>query len=341
MKIAVIGAGGWGTALAGALGQRHSEVILWARKTETARQISETRENGAFLPGVRLPDSVSVTTDLAVAAKQAEVVFLVTPSHGMRETAAKLAPAVSRNAIIVSAAKGLEVGSLKRMSEVIAEEIPFLADNIVALSGPNHAEEVGRKQPTATVAASRSRRCAEAIQDVLMLPFFRIYTNPDIIGVELGGALKNIIALGAGTAEGLGYGDNAKAALMTRGLAEIARLGIAMKARALTFAGLAGVGDLIVTCTSRHSRNRRAGLLLAEGKSAKEVEAATNMVVEGIRSTLAAYELSRRHGVEMPITEQTYRVLYEGVDPRTAVIELMSRVQTHEIEEVAADDGWI
>lgn len=340
MKIAVIGAGGWGTALAATLGQQHREVILWGREDDLVAEISTTRQNTRYLPGVTLPDSVAVTSDLVKAATDAERVIIVTPSHGVRETAKRLSGVIREDAIVVTAAKGLEVDSLKRLSEVIIEEIPFLGDKVVALSGPNHAEEVGLKQPSATVAASKSRDCAEAIQDLFMLPYFRVYTNPDIIGVELGGALKNIVALGAGIADGLGFGDNAKAALMTRGLAEIARLGIAMQAKPLTFAGLSGVGDLIVTCTSRHSRNRRAGLLLAEGKSMQQVVDATNMVVEGIRSTLAAYELSQRYGVEMPITEQIYRVLYQGTNPRDAVVELMSRGRTHEVEEVALSDNW-
>lgn len=339
MKVAVIGAGGWGTALAGVLGENTHRVALWARSQDLATEINETRLNERYLPGVTLPASVNVTADLAVAAADAELILVVTPSHAVRETASRLKEFVKEGTVVVTAAKGLENSSLKRMSEVVAEELPSVAGRVVALSGPNHAEEVGLKYPSATVAASTSRQAAEFVQDALMLPYFRVYTNPDIAGVELGGALKNIIALGAGVAEGLGFGDNTKAALMTRGLAEIARLGMALGANALTFAGLAGVGDLIATCTSRHSRNRRAGLQLAEGKTVQEIEGG-RMVVEGIRAAKAAYELACRHGVEMPITEQIYSVLYKGVSPKDAVMQLMLRGRTHEAEEVASVNNW-
>ncbi|MDR3588957.1 MAG: NAD(P)H-dependent glycerol-3-phosphate dehydrogenase [Negativicutes bacterium] len=340
MKISIIGAGGWGTAIACMAGQRQPAVTLWARNELMARELAGARENLRYLPGVRLPESVAVTADMAATVQGADMVIIATPSHAVRETAARLAGVIGPECIVVSAAKGLEVGSLKRMSEVIAEEIPFVADTVVAISGPNHAEEVGRRQPSAAVAASCSRYAAETVQEALMLPYFRVYTNPDIIGVELGGALKNIIALGAGIADGLGFGDNAKAAFMTRGLAEIARLGVAMLAKPSTFAGLSGVGDLIATCTSRHSRNRRAGALLAEGKCLREVESANGMVVEGIRSALAAHELAGRHNVEMPITEQIYRVLYQATSPKEAVTELLSRGRTHEVEEVADIIHW-
>ncbi len=340
MKLSIIGAGGWGTALACMTGQRQPAVALWARSRQMADDLANTRENSRYLPGVRLPDLVAVTDDLTMAVRDAHMIIIATPSHAVRETASRLAGIIRTDCIVVSAAKGLEIGSLKRMSEVIAEEIPFAAGTVVAVSGPNHAEEVGRRQPSATVAASSSRLAAETVQEVLMQPYFRVYTNPDIIGVELGGALKNIIALGAGIADGLGFGDNAKAAFMTRGLAEIARLGAAMLAKPSTFAGLSGVGDLIATCTSRHSRNRRAGVLLAEGKTLHQIETESSMVVEGIRSTRAAYELAGRHDVEMPITEQMHRVLYQSVSPKEAVTELMSRSRTHEVEEVADIIHW-
>lgn len=340
MKIAVIGAGSWGTAMAGQLGLKNDDVVLWARNPALAERLEITRINDAYLPDVALPMGVRVTSDLIDAVTGASLIILSTPSHAIRETARQISKTVQENTIIVSAAKGLELGSLKRMSEVIAEEIPQAANQVAALSGPNHAEEVGGNHPTATVVGAKIRSVAEAVQDAFMLPTFRVYTNPDIIGVELGGALKNIIALGAGVAEGLGFGDNTKAALMTRGLAEIARLGIAMGANPLTFAGLSGIGDLMVTCTSRHSRNRRAGVLLAQGKSAAQIQAETNMVVEGIKSTVAAYNLSTLHNIEMPITTETYRILYEGKSPKEAVLELMSRGKTHEVEEVALDSAW-
>jgi glycerol-3-phosphate dehydrogenase (NAD(P)+) len=335
MKISVIGAGSWGTALASQLALKHSDVFLWARSSELTETMQQTRQNSAYLPDVFLPEQLICTSDIEQAVSGAELILLTTPSHAIRETAQKICPYVKSDAILVTAAKGLETGTYKRMSQVIAEEIPQAADQVAALSGPNHAEEVGRQQPTASVVAATALHVAEAVQDAFMLPFFRVYTNPDIVGVELGGALKNIIALGAGAAEGLGFGDNTKAALMTRGLAEIARLGLALGANPLTFAGLAGVGDLMVTCTSRHSRNRRAGILLAEGKTAEQIQQQTNMVVEGIRATGAAYELSRTYNIEMPITEQIYQVLYEGKSPKTAVLELMTRGKTHEVEEVA------
>ena len=339
MKIAVIGAGSWGTAIAALLGERHRHVALWARSPELAAELTATRRNNRYLPDAVLPASVVCTADLATAAAGAHIVVIVTPSHAVRATASALAPHIADGAVVVTAAKGLEIGTLKRMSEVVVEEIPAAAARIVALSGPNHSEEVALRQPTATVAASASRQAAEAVQDAFMAPYFRVYTNPDIVGVELGGALKNIIALGAGIGDGLGFGDNAKAALMTRGLAEIARLGMAMGARALTFAGLAGVGDLIVTCTSRHSRNRRAGLALAAGKTVREIEGESGMVVEGIRSTKAAYELSRHLDIAMPITEEIYGVLYAGASPKEAVSRLMGRGKTHEVEEVV-DQDW-
>ncbi len=335
MKIAVIGAGGWGTALAAVLGENNHQVALWARSQEAADELAATRRNPRYLPDAVLPGGVACTADLAAAAAGAAIVILATPSHAVRAIAAALAPHLAAGAVVVSAAKGLEVGTLKRMTEVIAAEIPAAASRLVALSGPNHAEEVALRHPAATVAASLSRPAAEAVQEALMAPYFRVYTNPDIIGVELGGALKNIIALGAGIGDGLGFGDNAKAALMTRGLAEITRLGVAMGARPLTFAGLAGIGDLIVTCTSRHSRNRRAGLALAAGKTVGEIEGETGMVVEGIRSTLAAHEIAGRLGADMPITAEIHRVLYQGADPREAVARLMGRGRTHELEEVA------
>lgn len=335
MHIAVIGAGSWGTALAAVLGQKHPSVALWVRSPELARQITATRENTRYLPGCQLPSSVVATHDPEAAAAGASLIVLVTPSHAVRQTAATLAPFITAETVLVTAAKGLELTTVKRLSEVIAEEVPLLAGRIAVLSGPNHAEEVALAYPTATVAAAQSRKIAEYIQDTFMLPYFRVYTNPDIIGVELAGALKNIIALGAGISDGLGFGDNAKSALMTRGLAEITRLGMAMGANPLTFAGLAGIGDLIATCTSVHSRNRRAGLMLAAGKTVDEIQSETSMVVEGIRATKAAYQLSSRYQVDMPIANQIYQVLYCQKPPRDAVLELMTRGRTHDVEEVA------
>lgn len=339
MKIAVIGAGSWGTALAKLLSEKYSAVTLWARSPELVDELIATRENKTYLPGIPLPQGLIFTSDVEQAVRQADVIFFVTPSHVMREMAKIVAPYVKNEALIVTAAKGLELGTYKRMSQIIAEEIPDHSKKIAALSGPNHAEEVGLAYPAATVIASPNRDTAEQLQDILMTSYFRAYTNPDIIGVELGGALKNIVALGSGIVEGLEFGDNTKAALMTRGLAEIARLGVAMEAQAATFAGISGVGDLIVTCTSKHSRNRRAGLLIAAGQTADDIQQGSKMVVEGIRSTQAAYELARLYNIEMPITEQTYAILYQNKNPREAVLELMTRGKTHELEEVVQQDN--
>jgi glycerol-3-phosphate dehydrogenase (NAD(P)+) len=340
MKIAVLGAGSWGTAIARMLAQKHVHVILWARNPQLVEQLQSSHENQDYLPGVLLPSSLSFTSNLMEAVSLAEYIIIATPSHALRQTVSQIKSIVGANTVIVSAVKGLETNTLKRMSEIIAEEIPDRVNRLAVLSGPNHAEEVGLQYPTTTVVAAHVREVAEAVQDLFISPYFRVYTNPDIIGVELGGALKNIIALGAGIAEGLGLGDNSKAALMTRGLAEIARLGLAMKASPLTFAGLAGIGDLIVTCTSRHSRNRRAGILIAQGKSMQEIQVENKMVVEGIRSTSAAYHLAKQHAVEMPITQEIYFVLYQGKSPKDAVYDLMMRSRTHEVEEVVSSNYW-
>lgn len=281
-----------------------------------------------------------MTNSLEKAVSNANFVVIATPSHAVRHTVEQLSSFISPQTVIITAAKGLELGSLKRMSEVIAEIIPCGTDRVAAISGPNHAEEVGLKYPSASVVASFSLTVAEQVQDIFITPYFRVYTNPDLIGVEMGGALKNIIALGAGIADGLGFGDNTKAALMTRGIAEIARLGTALGAKPSTFAGLSGIGDLMVTCASCHSRNRRAGILLAQGKTAQQIEAESNMVVEGIRATLAARQLAEKYRVDMPIVEQTYQVIYNNKPPKEAVIELMSRGRTHEMEEVAVNNNW-
>lgn len=331
-KITVYGAGSWGTALAITIGKAGHEVALLGRNSEEMQRMSKVRENLRYLPGAVLPQNVHPTTDLQVL-EDSEVVVLSVPSHSVRTTAQKIRPLIKNTAIIVNTAKGLEEGTHLRLSQVITEE---LSDNpVVVLSGPSHAEEVGQDMPTTVVVSSPDTQVAEKIQDLMMTPKFRVYTNPDIVGVELGGALKNIIALCTGLADGLGFGDNTKAALMTRGITEITRLGVALGGKPLTFAGLSGVGDLIVTCTSQHSRNRRAGVALGQGKSLEEVLNEVGMVVEGVRITRVAYELSRRLNISMPITEQAYYVLFEGKDPQEAVASLMMRGKKHEIEEVA------
>jgi len=331
----VIGAGSWGTALARLLALKSYSVRLWDVVPESAVEIQELRENRRYLPGVVIPSNVLVTNDLAESVHESELVVLAVPSHAIREVCGLLRPLLPPSATIVNVAKGIETETLLRMSQVVEEALEDTASRIVTLSGPSHAEEVGRDIPTTVVVAAKSASAAEKAQDWFMTPRFRVYTNPDLVGVELGGALKNIIALCAGISDGLGFGDNTRAALITRGLAEIARLGVAMGANALTFAGLAGVGDLIVTCTSLHSRNRRAGIALGQGKPLDQVLEEVGMVVEGVRTTKAAYHLAQSRGVEMPISGEAYKILFEGQNPAVGVANLMLRGKTHEVEEVA------
>jgi glycerol-3-phosphate dehydrogenase (NAD(P)+) len=323
-KVAVIVAGSWGTALASVLADNKHDVLLWTRKEQQASEINDRWPN------------IHATTSIEEAVLGAGAIVLSAPSSAMREVAGKIRPLIDEQALLIHATKGFEVDTMKRMTTVIAEELPHYDERrIVVLSGPSHAEEVAEKCPTTVVVASHSAEAAAAAQDLFINSYFRVYTNPDVVGVEVGGALKNIIALGAGLSDGLGFGDNAKAALLTRGLAEIARLGTAMGANPLTFAGLAGIGDLVVTCTSRHSRNWRAGYLLAQGGSLDQVLSNVGMVVEGVKTTKTAYSLSRQFGVEMPITDELYRVLFAGKPPKAAVEDLMGRGKTHEIEEIA------
>jgi len=335
-KIAVVGAGSWATALSVLLAKKGYSIKMWSRRPDLAREINETRENSSYLPGVEVPPGIKVVDDLEYALRGTEAVIFGVPSHAFRDAVRSAKPYISDGTVLINVAKGIEEVSLCRLSQAFIEEAgPGMLQQYVVLSGPSHAEEVGKEVPTAVVVASPCLESAQYVQDLFMCESFRVYTNPDIVGVELGGALKNIIALGTGIADGLGFGDNTKAALMTRGLAEISRLGIAMGANPLTFAGLAGVGDLIVTCTSMHSRNRRAGIAIGRGKSIEEALAEVRMVVEGVRTTRAARRLSEQCAVEMPITEQIYRVLFEGLSPGIAVNNLMTRGKTHEMEEVA------
>ncbi len=340
-RIAVLGAGSWGTALAVLLAGKGYDVALWGRDRRLIEGLREARENTRYLPGVWLPEGVRVTADLQEALHRAGVVVLAVPSHAFREVVRLANPLLGTGTVVVNAAKGLEEGSLARLSQVFAEVAgPGRLARFVVLSGPSHAEEVGRRLPTAVVVAGPDPVVAEYVQELFMTAFFRVYTNPDLVGVELGGALKNIIALGTGIADGLGLGDNTRAALMTRGLAEITRLGVALGANPLTFAGLTGVGDLIVTCTSMHSRNRRAGMAIGRGATLEQALGEVRMVVEGVRTTVAAYRLAARHSVSMPITEQIYRVLFEGLPPRAAVANLMTRTRTQEMEDVARRVEW-
>jgi len=338
-RVAVIGAGSWGTALAILLANKGCNVSIWGRRKEQLEIMIETRENKEYLPGVDLPSNINITWDLEKCLFKNDFIIVVVPSHAMREVICLITNFISDNSIIISASKGLEVNTLSRMTEVIKEELPEnLHRNIAVISGPSHAEEVSRGLPAAVVTAAFTKEIAEKVQDLFITSRFRVYTNPDIIGVELGGALKNIIALGTGISDGLEFGDNSRAGLMTRGIAEITRLGNAMGADSLTFLGLSGVGDLIVTCGSMHSRNRRAGIQIGQGKPLDEVLGGTRMVVEGVKATQAAYELSVLHGIDMPITREIYRVLFEGADVKKSVENLMLRTRTHETEEIV--EGW-
>ncbi len=333
MKIAVLGSGGWGTALALLLLENGHDVTLWSYVEEESAALREKREN-PVLPGVPLPDGLKLTSDIS-CVRGCGVVVLATPSFAVRGTAAKAKALLEPGAVLVSVSKGVEKDTSLTLTDVIAQEVGE-GYPIVALSGPSHAEEVGRGVPTAVVAASKDQKSAELVQDLFMNQRFRVYTSDDVVGVELGAALKNVIALCAGICDGLGCGDNTKAALMTRGLTEIARLGQAMGGRRETFAGLAGIGDLIVTCTSMHSRNRRCGILIGKGVPPGQAVKEIGMVVEGYYAAATAKALAEKIGVEMPITEAAYQVLYEGRDPRTVIFELMTRDKKREIEE-----SWI
>ncbi len=330
MKISVLESGSWGTALAAALAKRGHEVCLHSLHSQRSDILKETLENPR-LPGVKLPESISFVDGLA-GVERAGAVLVVTPSIAVRETAKSLRGLVRDDAVIVSAAKGIERGSSMRMSEILTQELGG-AERIAVLSGPSHAEEVARGIPTGCVAASVSESTAMLVQDIVMSPEFRIYTSSDVIGVELCGALKNVIAMCSGICVGLGYGDNSNAMMMTRGLNEMANLCAALGGRKETSAGLAGVGDLFVTCTSRHSRNRSAGTYIGQGLSADEAMKKVGAIVEGYYATASALELSRKAGVEMPIAEELGKILFEGKDPRQATLDLMARARRTEIEE--------
>ena len=330
MKITVVGSGGWGTALALVLVENGHDVTLWSHDPDKCRRMRQTREN-PLLAGVPLPGALGLEDDLACLAG-AEAVVLATPSFAVRTTAARAAAHLRPGTVLVSVSKGIEKDSSLRLSQVIRQEVGE-ACPVVVLSGPSHAEEVGRHVPTAVVSASADPATARLVQDLFMNDRFRVYTSSDPVGVETCAALKNVIALCAGVSDGLGYGDNTKAMLMTRGLAEMCRLGVAMGGKAETFAGLAGVGDLIVTCTSMHSRNRRCGILIGQGVPVEEAVKQIGAVVEGYYAAQTARTLAEKAGVEMPITEAAYQVLYHGKDVRTVVGELMGRRKRDELEE--------
>ena len=331
-KIGVIGAGSWGTALSCVLCDNGHDVTLWSCIDSEIAMLKEHHMQMEKLPGVPLPESLKYTTDLSEAMTGAGIVVLAVPSPFTRSTARLMAPLYQKDQIVVSVAKGIEDGSYLTLTDIIKEEIPDVT--VCALSGPSHAEEVVRQMPTTVVAASLDKAVADRIQSVFMNRVFRVYTSPDVLGVELGGALKNVIALAAGIADGLGYGDNCKAALMTRGIHEMANLAIHMGALPETLSGLSGMGDLIVTCTSRHSRNRRAGQLIGEGHTADEAMKEVNQIVEGVYACKAAHHLAENCHIEMPIIDQVNAVLFEGKDPKSAVGELMMRERKPESAEM-------
>ena len=334
MKIGVIGSGSWGCALCAVLAEKGNDVSLWSYFPEESKRLEQDRENKKNLPGLILPENVSFTSDLKTAAENAEVLVVVTPSAAVGITAQGLAPFVKQGTIVVCASKGFDPETKQTLTETIKMHIPQAS--VAAISGPSHAEEVAKKLPTTLVVASEEKETAYFLQELFMTDTLRIYTGDDVVGVELGGALKNIIALCAGVSDGLGLGDNTKAALMTRGMTEIARLGTAMGAKLSTFSGLSGMGDLIVTCTSMHSRNRRAGIFIGQGKTAEEAQKEVGMVVEGVFAAKEAYAIAKKMGVEMPITEQAYRVLFEGASAKDAVEALMTREKRHE-----SDNGFV
>ncbi|MNK06162.1 Glycerol-3-phosphate dehydrogenase [NAD(P)+] [compost metagenome] len=338
-KAAVLVAGSWGTALASVLADKGIQVSLWTRNEKQMEEINQEHKNERFLPGVSLSTNIHATTDMKEAVSGAQAVIMVAPSSAVREVSRQLKQYWTEDMLVVHATKGFETETLKRISTVIAEELECKEGHIVVLSGPSHAEEVVKRCPTTVVVASLEEEQAKRAQDLFMNSFFRVYTNRDMVGVELAGALKNIIALGAGMSDGLGFGDNAKAALLTRGLAEITRIGVEMGANPLTFSGLAGIGDLVVTATSQHSRNWRAGSLLGQGKPLQEVLASMGMVVEGIRTTKAAHTMSEKYGVQMPIATQLYHVLFEDMPAKTAVEALMGRDRKTEME-VMSQETW-
>lgn len=328
-NVGVLGAGSWGTALALLLHKNGHHVTVWSISKEEVEMLSKEREHKSKLPGVKLPEEMQFTNVLEEAIQGKNFMVLAVPSPFTRATARNMKSYVAENQIIVDVAKGIEEDTLMTLSQQIHEEIPQA--DVAVLSGPSHAEEVGRGLPTTCVVGAKTKKTAEYLQEAFMNEVFRVYTSPDMLGIELGGALKNVIALAAGIADGLGYGDNTKAALITRGIAEIARLGVAMGGKMESFTGLTGIGDLIVTCASVHSRNRRAGILIGQGKTMEEAMEEVKMVVEGVYSTKSAVKLSEKYNVSIPIIEQVNAVLFEGKNPGEAVKELMLRDKRIEI----------
>lgn len=329
-KVGIIGAGSWGTALSVLLNSNGHQVTVWSVIEQEIQMLKEEHEHKEKLPGVMLSEDICFTTDLQKAIQGKDLLVLAVPSPYTRGTSQKMREFVAEGQIIVNVAKGIEENTMKTLSAIIEEEIPQAV--VTVLSGPSHAEEVGRGLPTTCVVGAKEETTAAYIQEIFMNNVFRVYTSDDILGIELGGALKNVIALAAGVADGLGYGDNIKAALITRGISEISRLGVAMGGKKETFGGLTGIGDLIVTCASMHSRNRRAGILIGKGYSMEEAMKEVNMIVEGVYSAKAALQLSEKYKVELPIIEQVAAVLFEGANPKEAVDALMGREKKSELE---------
>ncbi len=327
-KIGVLGAGSWGTALAILLNNNGHEVTIWSALLDEVEALNEKREHESKLPGVHIDEKIKITADLEAAMDNKDILVTAVPSSFTRNTAKQMKPFIKEGQIVVNVAKGIEESTLMTLSEMLEEELP--GADVAVLSGPSHAEEVGRGLPTTCVVGAKTKKTAQFIQSVFMSDVFRVYTSPDILGIEVGAALKNVIALAAGAADGIGYGDNTKAALITRGIAEITRLGIAMGGKAETFAGLSGIGDLIVTCASMHSRNRRAGILIGQGKTMQEAMDEVKMVVEGVYSAKAAKKLGEKYGVAMPITDEVCKVLFENKPAKVAVQDLMIREKKDE-----------
>lgn len=333
VSVGIIGSGAWGTTLGLIIARAGITTTLWDHNQERAAEMQQIRENSIFLPSFHFPDTLNVTASIQETVVDKDMLLLVTPSQHLRANLRLLAPYLDKKTILVSASKGIETGSLKRMTEIVEEEIPHAHERIAALSGPNLSQEVASGQPTAAVVAAYSDEIAIKARTWLTTETFRVYHSQDVIGVELGGALKNIIAIGAGLNAGLGYGENTKAAILTRGLAEITRLGVAAGAHPLTFAGLAGIGDLIATCASPLSRNQQLGRRLATGEKLTDILTSSHRVVEGVFTTQAALQLAQHYHVEMPITQQLYLILFEHLDPHQAVPELMMRDPKGELEK--------
>ncbi len=326
MKISVLGAGGWGTTLAILLHYNGHDVTLWEYKKHYSKVLDKNRINERYLPGIKIPKKILITHDLEESSTNKNMIVLAVPSQFLRGVVKDIVPANIKNSILVSVAKGIENKSLMTMSQMLRDEIPSLSpDQIGVLSGPSHAEEVSRRIPTAVVTASKNVETSKSIQAAFVTSYFRVYASTDILGVELGGAFKNVIAIGAGIVDGAKFGDNTKAAIMTRGIAEISRLGVALGAQPETFAGLSGMGDLIVTCMSRHSRNRFVGEQVGSGKKLEAVLKSMQMVAEGVETSRSASQLAKKHKVEVPITTEVYRILFEDKDPVKATTDLMTR----------------